>query len=97
MSWLVCVTIGKRDSTRVAVMAVPRDRVPAVGDFVPHRVGDEFVLRHQRPVAVAARVPAMDTLHLLEEQDIGGHAVQLFAQLVDDHGAAPGGKSLCVC
>src|SRR5438876_9949835 len=63
---------GKAGEERVAVMAVARCRIPAVRDFVPDLVGDEFVLRLERPIAVAALMAAMDPLHLLEKKNVGG-------------------------
>ena len=68
-------------------MAVVRHRVLAVGDFVPDGVGDELVLRLDRPVDVPRRVPAVDAHDFLQQQDVGGEAVQPLAQLVDHHAA----------
>ncbi len=70
---------------RVAVMAVVRDRVLAVSDLPPDLVGDELVLRLDRPVLVPRRVPAVDADDLLQEHDVGGQAVEPVAQLVDHH------------
>ena len=68
---------GKPRQHRVAVMPVAGSRIPAVRHFVPHRIGDELVLRLQRPVAVTAGVAAVNALHFLQEQDVGGHPAQL--------------------
>src|SRR5205814_5003859 len=70
---------------RVAVMAVARCRIPAVCHFVPDLVGDELVLRLERPVAVATGVAAVNALHFLEKKDIGGETAQPVAKLVDHH------------
>ncbi len=85
MSWLVCDTIGKRDS-----MALPwwPWRVSALRPYATSRhmrVGDEFVLRLAGPVAVTHGVAAVRALDLLQEHDVGREAVQPLAQLVDHH------------
>ena len=85
MSWLAWATMGKRDSTALPWWPCLVNRVPAVGDFLPYRVGDELVLRLDGPVAVAPGVTLMHALHLLQEQDVRGEPMQPFAQLVDDH------------
>ena len=66
-------------------MAMAGCRIPAIRHFVPHRIGDELMLRHQRPVPVAARMPAVDALHFLQKQNVRCHSAQLFAQFMDDH------------
>ena len=88
MSSFSCATIGKRDRMRVAMVPLPINSVAAVGDLPPYGIGDELVLRLAGPVVIAAGVAIVGALHLLQEQDVGGHAVQLLLQLVDDH--APG-------
>ncbi len=70
---------------RVAVMAVVRDRVLPVRDLPPHLVGDELVLRLDRPVLVPRRVSAVDADDLLQKHDVGGQTAQPVAQLVDHH------------
>jgi hypothetical protein len=69
----------------VAMMAVTVDDGFAVGDFLPDLVGDEFVLRLDRPVLVAVGVPLVDTLHFLQKHDVGIELAQLVAQLVNHH------------
>ena len=61
---------------------------------MPHRIGDELVLRLARPVAVTPGVAAVDALHFLQEQNVGRQAVQPVAQLVDHHAARQMGKTL---
>src|ERR1700676_996899 len=70
---------------RVAVMAMAGGRLPATRHFVPHSIGDDLMLRHQRPVSVAASMPAMDALHFLQKQNVRCHSAQLFPQFMDDH------------
>jgi hypothetical protein len=70
---------------RVAVMAVMRSRVLAVRDLAPHLVGDEFVLRLDRPVVVPRRMTTVYADDLLQEHDVGGQTVEPVAQLVDHH------------
>src|SRR5438128_12300739 len=76
---------GKAREHRIAVVSVAIYRVSSVRYFLPHRVGNEFVLWLERPIAVAPRMPAMDSLDLLQKQDVGGQTMQLVAQLVDHH------------
>ena len=85
MSWLVCADNRKARQHRIAVVAVPGVGVATVCHLAPHAVGDELVLGLARPVAIARRMSAMRALHFLEEHDVGRQAVQLVAQLVDDH------------
>src|ERR1700682_3214962 len=66
-------------------MAMAGCRIPAIRHFVTHRIGDELMLWHQRPVPVPARMPAMDALHFLQKQNVRCHSAQLFPQFVDDH------------
>ena len=70
---------------RVTVMTLAVHGVAPVGHFMPHRVGNEFVLRLARPVAITAGIALMRALDLLQEQDVSGQAVQLFLELMDDH------------
>ena len=79
---------------RVTVVAMARIGVPAVCDLVPDFVGDELVLRLSRPVAITRRMPPVHSLHLLQEQDVGGEAAQAVAQLMDHHAAREMGKPL---
>jgi hypothetical protein len=64
-----------------------RHRVLAVSNFLPDRVGDELVLRLDRPVDVPRRVPAVDAHDFLQQQDVGGETMQPLPQLVDHHAA----------
>src|ERR1700731_4104710 len=70
---------------RVAVMAMASWRIPAIRHFVPHRIGDELMLRHQWPVPVPAGVPALAAQHFLQKQNVRCHSAQLFPQFMDDH------------
>ena len=72
---------------RVAVVAVVRYGILPVRDLVPDRVGDELVLRLHRPVEMPGRVSAVHAHDLLQQQNVGGEAVQPLAQLVDHHPA----------
>ena len=67
----------------VAVVAVVVDRVAPVGEIAPHRVGEELVLRLDRPVAVARGLALVRALHFLQENDVGAERAQPIAQLVD--------------
>ena len=86
MSRFSCATIGKRDSTRVAVMAVarrprscrrrPRARPVSAMNSCCGLTGQS---------RCRAAWPLVDAEHLLQEQDVGGEPVQPLAQLVDHH------------
>ena len=76
---------GEPGQHRVAVVTVPVDRVLAVRDLVPHRAGDEFVLRLDRPVDVPRRVPLVAADDFLQEEDVRIEADQSVAQLVNHH------------
>ena len=69
----------------VAMVPVRIDRVLAVRDLTPHRVGDEFVLRLAGPFDVAISVSLVRAEHLLKKQDVGRQPVQALFHLVDDH------------
>ncbi len=87
-------SIGKRDSTALPWWPCAVDGVAAVSDFVPERAGDEFVLRTAGPLAIACRVPVVRMQHFLQEQDVGGEAVQAVAQFVDHDASRELGEAL---
>ena len=81
---VVPVLDRKARQDRVAVVAVVVDRVAAVGEIAPHGVGEELVLRLDRPVVAVARgVAVVGALHFLQEHDVGAERAQAVAQLVD--------------
>ncbi len=66
---------------RIAMVAMRVDRIATVGELRPDAVGEEFVLRHVRPVTVVLRVAFVSAVNLLQEYDIGAHAAHRFTQL----------------
>src|SRR5438309_1594104 len=78
---------GKAREHRIAVVSVAIHRISSVGHFLPYRARDEFVLRFEGPIAIASGMPAMNALHFLKKQDVGGQTMQPVAQLVDHHAA----------
>ena len=69
----------------IAVMAAAIDRVPAVGKIVPYRIGQEFVLRADRPVVVALGVAFVQSLDLLQKHQVRANVAQFVAQVVNGH------------
>ncbi len=66
---------------RIAVIACRVHRIAPVGKLRPERVGEELVLRHRRPVAVALGVMFVGAVDLLQEHHVGRHAAHGLTQL----------------
>lgn len=87
MSDILIVGIYDREARKdgIAVMAVIVNDVTTVRGVMPDFVGEEFVLRLLRPFADTLYVAQMQTLHLLQEDDVRRQSAKPLAQLMDHH------------
>ncbi|MNI62392.1 hypothetical protein D3C73_1177120 [compost metagenome] len=79
---------------RIAVIACRVHRIASVGELRPERVGEEFVLRHRRPIAVALGVMLVGAVDLLQEHHVGRHAAHGFTQFRQDETPIERGEAL---
>lgn len=79
---------------RVAVIALRVHRVAPIGELRPEAVGEEFVLRHRRPIVVALGVLFVGAMDFLQKHHVGGDAAHRFAQLRQDETPVEGGETL---
>ena len=69
---------------RIAVIARRVHRIAAIGELRPQAVGEEFVLRHRRPVGVAPGMLFVGAVDFLQKHHIGRHAAHRFTQFRQD-------------
>ena len=69
-------------------------RIAPIGELRPEAVGEEFVLRHRRPIGVAFGVVLVSAVHLLQKHHVGSDAAHRFTQLRQDETPVERGEAL---
>ncbi|MNN81535.1 hypothetical protein D3C81_1983720 [compost metagenome] len=78
----------------VTVVACRIHRVAPIGELRPEAVGEEFVLGHAGPVAVAPGMVLMGAVHFLQEHHVGADTAHRFTQFGQDEAPIEGGEAL---
>ncbi|MNN79289.1 hypothetical protein D3C81_1959170 [compost metagenome] len=68
--------------------------IAPVGELRPHAVGKEFIVRSGWPAGMTASMPAVLSVHLLEEHQVGGGLANGVAQFMKNEATVERGETL---